>query len=263
MILNKADVSLYYEVRGEGEPLMLIHGAVVDAWLYENTAKFLEKHFMVITFDRRGSSRSIATEEATYDMDAQILDVKDILDELKIEEIIIVGASAGAIIGHYFLMKYPQRVKKLLMYEPPLLALTMEDENSQKDWIEMMKDLIARGKYNQALYEFAMSIGSTDERAPQKPEEVSIREMQNFYHFLKDEFDVVIDYYPDIEKSIEQTDKIILAVGESSGNAPYPTATKKFSTLLNKKVLYYPGYHNLPSDMPMEFAICVLGTLLL
>lgn len=263
MVLNKEEVSLYYEIHGEGDPLMLIHGAVVDAWLYENTVKYLEKHFMVITYDRRGSSRSVATEEATYDIEAQISDVKDILDELKIDQITIAGASAGAIIGHYFLMKYPQRVKKLLMYEPPLLALTMEDENSQKDWIEMMKDYIARGKYNQALYEFAMSIGSTDERAPQKPEEIAKREMENFYHFLKDEFDVFIDYYPDIEKSIEQIDKIILAVGESSGNAPYPTATRKFSTLLNKNVLYYPGYHNLPSDMPMEFAICVLGTLLL
>ena len=263
MILNKENISLYYEVHGKGEPLMLIHGAVVDAWLYENTVKFLEKHFMVITFDRRGSSRSTAEEGVSYDLDAQISDVKDILDELKIDEVTIAGASAGAIVGHYFLMQYPQRVKKLIMYEPPLLALTMEDEDSPKEWVAMMKDLIARGKLNKALFEFAQSIGSTDDRAPQKPEEISTREMENFYHFLKNEYDVFIDYYPDIEKSMEYADKFLLAVGESSKDAPYAKATRKFASLLNKKVLYYPGYHNLPADLPMEFAICILGTLII
>lgn len=263
MILTKENISLYYEVQGEGEPLMLIHGAVVDSWLYENTAKLLAKHFTVITYDRRGSSRSTVEGEASYDLEAQSEDVKAILDALDITQVTIAGASAGGIIGHYFMIKYPERVKKLIMYEPPLLALTMKDENSQKEWVDMMKDYITRGKLNKALYEFALSIGSTDTRAPQKPEDVAKREMANFYHFLQHEFDVFIDYFPDVEKSKELSEKLIIAVGESSGDAPYPTAAKKFAKLLDKQVLYYPGYHNLPSDMPKEFAICVMGTLML
>lgn len=263
MYLEKEKVSLYYEVRGEGEPLMLIHGAVVDAWLYENAAKLLEKHFQVITFDRRGSSRSLAKEDAAYDMEAQIEDVKDLLDELKIDCVTLMGASAGGIVAHYFLMKYPERVKKILMYEPPLLKVLEDGEESRKEWVEKMRDLIAQGKYGKATLEFMMSIGSADERAPEKPEEVSFREMGNFRHFLKDEFDPFIDYVPDMKKSAALADKIIVAVGESSGDAPYATAAKKFAELLNKKVLYYPGYHNLPAEMPREFAICVLGTFLL
>lgn len=263
MFLEKEDVKLYYEVRGNGEPLLLIHGAVVDAWLYENAAGLLEKHYTVITFDRRGSSRSIAQEDTRYDLDAQASDVKDILDALEIEEVTIVGASAGAVLGHYFLMKYPKRVKKLLMYEPPLVTLTRDDEDSKQAWVDMMKDLIARGKYNKAVYEFALSIGSTDERAPKKPEEVAQREMKNFYHFLEKEYVTFIDYCPDIEKSVAYADKIIVAVGEKSSESPYAKAAKKFAALLGKNVLYYPGYHNLPAELPAEFAVCVMGTLLL
>lgn len=263
MFLEKENVSLYYEIRGEGEPLLLIHGAVVDAWLYQMAAEYLKKYFTVITFDRRGSSRSLAHEGIIYDLEAQASDVKDILDELKIEQVTIVGASAGAVLGHYFLLKYPERVEKLLMYEPPLVTMIGEDENSKKEWVNMMKDLIARGKYNKALYEFALSIGDTDERAPKKPEDVAMREMQNFYHFLKNEFETFIDYCPDMKKSVELADKIIVAVGEGSKDGAYPTASKKFANLIGKEVLYYPGYHNLPSELPKEFAMCVLGTLLL
>jgi len=263
MILANENVTLYYEIRGKGEPLLLIHGAVVDSWFYENTANLLAKHFTVITYDRRGSSRSKIKGEASYSLDAQSEDIKVILDALDISEITIAGASAGGIIGHYFMLKYPKRVKKLIMYEPPLLALTMEENTSQKEWVDMMKTYIRDGKLNRALNEFIQSIGSTDDRAPQKPMDVEDREMENFYNFLKNEYTIFIDYYPDIEKSKTLTDKFVIAVGEGSGDAPYPTAAKKFANLLDKDVFYYPGYHNLPCDLPKEFAICIIGTLLL
>ena len=35
MFLDTEDVNLYYEVKGEGEPLLLVHGVVVDAGLYD------------------------------------------------------------------------------------------------------------------------------------------------------------------------------------------------------------------------------------
>ena len=47
MILEKNGISLYYEVRGEGAPLLLIHGVVVDAWLFERTAKILSKSSLI------------------------------------------------------------------------------------------------------------------------------------------------------------------------------------------------------------------------
>lgn len=262
MIFLKDETFIYYEVQGEGQPLLLIHGVIVDSWLYENTAKILSKHYKVITYDRRGGSRSQCTEKASFDMDAQISDVKDLLDMLGIEKTIICGASAGAVVGQYFMQCYPERVEKLIMYEPPLVSLLDDDGESAK-WVAMMEDLIARKKYNTATLRFMQSIGSTDERAPKKPDEVAMREMYNIQPFLQNEYSVFLRYVPDIEKCKSMVDKIIVAVGEKSGDGPYAVAAKKFAEIIGAKLLYYPGYHNLPADLPQEFAVCVMGTLML
>ena len=71
MFLEKDDVSLYYEVRGSGEPLILIHGVIVDADLYSKAAELLSRYYQVITYDRRGNSRSVYKGEPHFDMEGQ------------------------------------------------------------------------------------------------------------------------------------------------------------------------------------------------
>ena len=65
MYLEKEDVSLYYEVQGTGEPLILIHGVIVDADLYSQASSLLARYFRVVTYDRRGNSRSVSTARLT------------------------------------------------------------------------------------------------------------------------------------------------------------------------------------------------------
>lgn len=262
MYLEIEEGSLFYEVRGSGEALLLIHGVVVDSWLYEKAAELLAARYKVITFDRRGSSRSECRAGASCSMEAQIGDIQALLDYLNIREAIIVGASAGAVIGQYFMQRFPGRVKKLLMYEPPFVSL-MPKSAGAADWVKMMKALIAAGKYNTATLKFMQSIGETDSRAPKKPDDVAMREMNNIQHFLKDEYAVFMDYCPDIEGCRKLSDKITVAVGEKSGKSLYALAAEKFAETTGSRLLHYPGCHNLPADLPVEFAVCVMGTLLL
>lgn len=263
MFLETKDVRLYYEVKGEGEPLLLIHGVVVDAGLYDEASKILAKQYKVITYDRRGSSRSeLLNKEAKFDVDTQIQDICTLLDALNIKKVRICGVSAGAVLGCHFLQNYPERVEKLLMYEPPMLTLLPERKDYQ-DWVLKMKDLIQRKRYNGAFFEFVQSINGNDERAGQKPEEMSEREINNMYHALDDEFNVFIDYCPDMTLVQKYADKIIAAIGERSDGGPYPEATKRFAKLSGAPLLHFPGYHNLPYELPMDFAVCVAGTFLL
>lgn len=264
MFLEKENFKLYYEVLGQGHPMLMIHGASVDAGLYEATATYLAKHYRVIIYDRRGSSRSEVAHgaEVAYDLDTQVEDAKDLLLHLGIEKAILVGASAGAILAHRFLMKYPQMVEKVLLYEPAMLTLLEDTEHSKREWVDKMKDLIARNKLNSAMFQFVQSIGELDSRAPEKSEEQSMREMKNLYNFLPMEYETFIEYRPDMERSKELAAQMIVAVGDGSKDAPYATAAKTFAEGIGKNVLYYPGLHNAPYDLPKEFAICVLGTLL-
>ena len=110
MILKREFGELYYEVRGEGKPLLLIHGVIVDASLYEQTAEILSRYYKVICYDRRGYSRSKCKKTPEFRMEDQVKDILDILNELKIDRIIVTGASAGAVVGQYFLQKYPEQI---------------------------------------------------------------------------------------------------------------------------------------------------------
>lgn len=183
MYLEKENVSLYYEVHGEGDTLILIHGVIVDADLYREAAKLLSKYYQVILYDRRGNSRSRCKGNLSFRMDDQIEDIKDLMDALDVKTAYFAGVSAGGVIGQYFLQRYPERVNHLIAYEPAMLGVLLDDENL-KAWIEEMKQTVAKRRFNSALLRFAQHIGPMDERAPEKSPEVSQREMENHVYAL-------------------------------------------------------------------------------
>ncbi len=262
MYLNKDDVSLYYEVRGEGEGLVLIHGVVVDSDFFRETAQLLSYFYRVVTFDRRGSSRSVCKGERTFTMESQIEDIKDLMDELGMEQSFVVGASAGAVIGQYFFQTYPSRVKHLILYEPALHGALFDDEESVQ-WVSQMKSLVERRKYSSAILTFSQHIASTDPRAPKKDPRISMREVGNYEYMLTKELPALLSYHPNLDRMRTLSDQVSIAVGEKSEGKAYAHAGMRLAELLGKKALFYPGYHNLPYDLPREFALCVLGTLLL
>ncbi len=262
MFFEKEDANIYYTVEGQGEPLVMVHGAAMDAELYAGAAELLAKHYQVIRYDRKGSSRSAGEKDADYTINGQVQDLKALLDELKVEKVILVGASAGASISHRFLMQYPDRVKKALLYEPAFFTLLADVDEEKRKFIERIHDYIARNKLNGAMFEFIQCIGEQDSRAPEKSEEQSVREMNNLYLFLQKEYDDFVEYRPDMDKSRELADKMLIAVGDGSKGAMMATAAKMFAKCIEKEPIYFPGLHNAPCDLPKEFAICVLGTLM-
>ena len=136
MILKRDHGEVYYEVYGEGEPLLLIHGVIVDAAFYEKTAQILSRHYKVICYDRRGYSRSKSENLTEYHMEEQAGDILALLNELGIERVKIAGASAGAVIGQYFLCNYPDRVEHLIMHEPAMLGHMLEEDEEFAKWAQ-------------------------------------------------------------------------------------------------------------------------------
>ena len=262
MYLEKEDVSLYYELQGEGDLLILIHGVIVDADLYSSAARLLSRYFRVLTYDRRGNSRSVCKGEPHFNMEDQIQDLLDLMSAAQADTTYIVGTSAGALVGEYFLEKYPQKVRHLIMYEPAIMGF-LDDMPNVHAWTNKMKKLIEDHKYNSAIMQFVHTITSYDERSPTKSPEEAKREMGNHEYALTKEFPEMAAYHPDIEKMREAADKITLAMGEKSTDPVYIQGLARLAQAVGKDVLFYPGFHNLPYDLPREFAVNVLGTLML
>lgn len=108
------NVKLYYEVYGEGEPLLLLHGNGQSIEAYINQVDEFSKNRQVILLDSRGRGNSTFDENTELTYTIQATDTKLFLDELGLDSVDIVGWSDGGIIGLIMAIKYPEKVKRLV-----------------------------------------------------------------------------------------------------------------------------------------------------
>jgi len=109
---NIRGAKLYYEIYGQGQPLLMLHGNGGSMAAFKNQIPFFEKHFKVIAVDSRLQGKSDGSPDTlSYDMMAD--DFAALLDELKIDSAYVLGWSDGGIDGFILAMKYPGKVKKL------------------------------------------------------------------------------------------------------------------------------------------------------
>lgn len=106
------DVTIAYERRGKGTPLMLVHGFPLDSSSWNEITPLLENEFDIITPDLRGFGES-TTIESPYTMSDMADDLAGLLDHLGIEKTMLAGHSMGGYVVLAFAKKYPQRVSGL------------------------------------------------------------------------------------------------------------------------------------------------------
>ncbi len=110
-------IQLYYEVYGEGSPLLLLHGNGGSIASRSTQISAYEKKYKVIAVDSRCHGKSgCSIGELTYEQMAA--DINALLEQLHIDSLYIWGHSDGAIIGLIMGYKYPKKVKNLLRQEP-------------------------------------------------------------------------------------------------------------------------------------------------
>jgi pimeloyl-ACP methyl ester carboxylesterase len=109
------DVSLYYEIHGGGEPILLIHGGLSHAGYWRAQIDNLARDYLVIAVDSRGHGRSsLSDKPISYKLLAK--DFLMLLDKLNIQSTNILGWSDGGIIALELAIREPQRLKKIIAY---------------------------------------------------------------------------------------------------------------------------------------------------
>lgn len=92
---NSADIDLYYEDQGSGQPVVLIHGYPLNGASWEKqTTVLLQAGYRVIAYDRRGFGAS-SKPSVGYDYDTFAADLATILETLDLVDVVLVGFSMG------------------------------------------------------------------------------------------------------------------------------------------------------------------------
>ncbi len=124
-------INLYYELEGSGEPLALVHGSWGDATNWARVAPGLAETFRVLTYDRRGHSRSERPNtQGSVDEDGD--DLAALLVALELAPAHVVTNSYGGDIALRLATRRPDLFRSLSCHEPPLWGLLEDDAESQE-----------------------------------------------------------------------------------------------------------------------------------
>ncbi len=104
---------LYYEVHGDGPPLVLTHGVGGNHASWFHQVATLSRHYRVIVFDARGFGRS--TDPQELGRDGFVGDLDALLTHLAVDKPILVGQSMGGGTCLSFTCAYPERVRGLVL----------------------------------------------------------------------------------------------------------------------------------------------------
>jgi pimeloyl-ACP methyl ester carboxylesterase len=117
-------LSVYYEVHGEGEPLVLIAGLATDITEDERMIRGLSQAYRVIAFDNRGAGRP-DKPDIPYSIEMMADDTAGLLAALGVERIHVLGISMGGRIAVALTLRHPERVKSLILVSTAVRTAAM------------------------------------------------------------------------------------------------------------------------------------------
>jgi pimeloyl-ACP methyl ester carboxylesterase len=261
--LQTDEVNLYYTIRGSGPMLLILQGGAGNADGAENLANQLADDFTVITYDRRGLSRSTPIRAERYDIAKHGDDAARLVTALANEPVFVFGSSIGALIGLELAMRHSVHVRALIAHEPPVLRLleAMEQEEALRRHTEALETFQRDGV--QAAMKLMVALAGVDinDREPDIPApilaadpKVAAQRFADLKHFLTYDVPAVTRYEPDIAALTASGSMIIPAAGSSSASTiPYRCATA-VAAVLGVGVAEFPGGHSAYVLRPRAFA---------
>ncbi|MGE8541079.1 MAG: alpha/beta fold hydrolase [Acinetobacter sp.] len=156
--LKTGTFSTNYHDLGTGFPVVMIHGSGpgVTAWAnWRLIMPELAKKFRVIAPDMVGFGYSERPEGISYTKEIWVQQLKDLLDELKLDQVDLVGNSFGGGISIAFAIAYPERVRRLILMgsagTPFELTEALDKVWGYEPSIQNMREMLDIFAYNRNL----------------------------------------------------------------------------------------------------------------
>ena len=108
-------LKLYYEMEGEGDPLILLNGGPGFPHDYLQEMRALAPYARLVFYDQRGTGKSDKAAPGGYTVDANVEDVENVRRALNLGRCRILGHSWGGMLAQAYVLKYPGNVGKLIL----------------------------------------------------------------------------------------------------------------------------------------------------
>jgi pimeloyl-ACP methyl ester carboxylesterase len=195
-------VRLYYEIHGDGEPLVLVHGSWVDATRWRFVVPSLAESFRVLVYDRRGHSRS-ERADAPGSVDEDGDDLAALLETLGLAPAHVVTSSYGGSIALRLATRRPEIFRSLCCHEPPLWSLLQRDPEAREILRQGARSLDAvggrivdgdhEGAARQFVEEVAFGTGAWENELSPEMRAIFVHNAPTFLDELQDPTQLHID----------------------------------------------------------------------
>jgi pimeloyl-ACP methyl ester carboxylesterase len=183
-------IDVYYEVQGEGEPLVLIPYLAADQACYAFQVAEYIKHFTCFTVDLRGAGLS-GKPEGAYTTELLADDVAAFMQAAGLDRAHVSGLSLGAATGMWLAAKHPERVTSLSLHSAwpgsdPFLRVVVEGWRTMAQALGSVTDMVIQGIFpwcfTPELYaarpEYIDSLADFVRGRPMPPVEAFLRQSQ-------------------------------------------------------------------------------------
>jgi pimeloyl-ACP methyl ester carboxylesterase len=257
MPLQKANgTQLYYELRGNGPPLLLIMGATGYGGVFARFADLLADEFTVVMYDRRGNARSPKPAGWTETSpEQQADDAAALLAGLGLAPAAIFATSSAGIFALALLIRHPDAVRGAVLHEPALFALFDDPDGVRARVAQLVGQAMEEGGPATAFERF-LRFGAGDANWERLQPEVQKRMLASCDTYFGVESGAFDSYLPDAETLSSITIPITLVVSEHS-HAFFAQAAARLAQLLGVDIARTPGTHFPYLDHPQALAQAV------
>jgi pimeloyl-ACP methyl ester carboxylesterase len=238
--------------------LLLLQGGDGDADGMAALTSLLAERFRVITYDRRGLSRSrIGDPTAPVDLGVHAEDAAALLAALTDAPALAFGGSLGALLGLELLFRYPQRVAVLIAHEPPATQfLPPAERDAATAEQARVEDIFATQGLPAAMRAFmaTTAIDPTDREGDVEIPRPDPARAANLHFFLTHDAPAVRRHRLNLAALTAYADQVIPAAGLTSSSGFPHRCAQELGAALGREVVIFPGGHNGYILRPRAFA---------
>lgn len=217
------DIDMYYEIHGEGEPLVLIAGLNSDHMLYRGILPHLASSYQVVVFDNRGVGQT-SKPDIPYSIEMMADDTAGLLSALNITGAHILGTSMGGRIAVALALRHPRHVKSLILVSTIMTMKGVRRTMSRRLLFLMLRIPKLRGSH---------------------PYYIVVRQMA-----ASRAFDCM-------DRLGEVRVPTLILHGEKDKSAPYPLVEAMHQGIKNSEMLTFHGGHLFFIMRPQQFIAAI------